>query len=162
MATLAVATRARSAVVTVATNVSYLLYLLRKALRRLVWAWPAAPGPGDNAALHLRWLNAVLTARGLQSGGSQVVAAALIPLSENPWGMIGSIKRFRLTYNGVGVPGPPSVVLKVRGVGTGLHTQFAQRPQTTVPDLPVAQSRHPSRTGLPPTLIVHDCKIPPC
>ena len=148
MATLAIATRARSAVVTVATNVSYLLYLLRKALRRLVWAWPAAPGPGDNEALHLRWLNAVLTARGLQSGGSQVVAAALIPLSENPWGMIGSIKRFRLTYNGVGVAGPPSVVLKVRWSGTDLHTQFAVPIGTMVPRwhrvaTPAAQASHP-------------------
>jgi len=82
---------------------------------------------------------------------SQVVAAALIPLSENPWGMIGSIKRFRLTYNGVGVAGPPSVVLKVRGGGTGRHTQFAGGTESP-----------PQPQGRPPTLIVHGCSSTPC
>ncbi len=115
MATLALATSARRAYVFTASHLSHLLYLLRKAVRRIVWAWPCAPGPGNNEVLHLRWLNKALTRVGLQGGGSQVVAADLVPLSENPWGMVGSIRRFRLTYNGVGTPGPASLVLKVGG-----------------------------------------------
>jgi hypothetical protein len=115
MATLALATTARRAYVFTASHLSHLLYLLRKAVRRILWAWPCAPGPGNNEVLHLRWLNKALTRVGLQGGGSQVVAADLVPLSENPWGMVGSIRRFRLTYNGVGTPGPASLVLKVGG-----------------------------------------------
>ena len=106
-----VAGTSRSVLVTLASRIAHAWYLLRRALRRALWAWPAAPRPGCDT-LHLRWLNAALTARGLQSGGSAVVAVQAASLAVNR-GMVGTIVRFNLTYNGVGSPGPASLILKV-------------------------------------------------
>ncbi len=109
----ALAGTARLALVGTASRLAYLFYLLRRTLRRRLWAWPSAPRPGDDV-LHLRWLNAALTAAGLQGAGSAVVGATPAALAVNR-GMVGTIVRINLTYNGVGTPGPASLILKVRG-----------------------------------------------
>ncbi len=106
---------ARSGVAFAASNVAWLLLLLRRLRRRLLGLPCTAPRPGQEE-LHVGWLNRVLLAKGVISGDTRVVAAVPGALPVNR-GFISTITKFTLTYNGVGTAGPASLVLKTSGAG---------------------------------------------